>query len=221
MSALPKLVSFTICPYVQRAAFTLEEKGQAYEIEYIDIQDKPAWFLEISPRGKVPLLLLPDGAVLFESQGIVEYLDETLGERLAAEDPVLRARERAWFAFAGEDLFGALHSVMFATTAEGLEASSAKVRTLLGRLESEMQGRQWLSNDGSRFGLADVALLPAFTRIAFFEGMGAKLLNDLPTVAGWSARMLARPAAARSIPPIWEDDMRRRMAGKGAVLATG
>ena len=59
-----KLVSFKICPFVQRSAITLLEKGIDYEIVYIDIKNPPDWFLAISPFGKVPVLKVDDNQVL-------------------------------------------------------------------------------------------------------------------------------------------------------------
>lgn len=50
------LVSFDICPYVLRAVAFMYHKGLDYKIEYIDIFNKPDWFLKISPFGKVPIL---------------------------------------------------------------------------------------------------------------------------------------------------------------------
>lgn len=56
----PTLVSFDICPYVLRAVAYMFYKGLDYEIEYIDINNKPDWFLKISPFGKVPILKIGD-----------------------------------------------------------------------------------------------------------------------------------------------------------------
>lgn len=214
-----KLVSFTVCPYVQRAVFALEEKGARYDVQFIDLERKPEWFLALSPRGKVPILVLDDGTVLFESQAICEYLDETLGEPLASRDPARRARERAWFAFSGEDLFGPLYQLEVAKTTDEVDARCQTLTKALARVEREMDGRTWLSGDGTAFGLADVAMLPAFTRLAHHrERDGLDLIADLPAVAAWSARLLARPAAARSTPPTWEQDLRAMMARHGSVL---
>ena len=51
-----RLVSFNLCPFVQRSVITLNEKNAKYEIEYIDRANKPDWFLKISPLGLVPVL---------------------------------------------------------------------------------------------------------------------------------------------------------------------
>ncbi len=50
------LVSPPLCPFVERVAIVLHEKGIAFERIHIDLRDKPEWFLAMSPLGKVPLL---------------------------------------------------------------------------------------------------------------------------------------------------------------------
>ncbi len=87
------LVSHHLCPYVQRAAIALLEKNVAFERVMIDLANKPEWFLAVSPLGKVPLLRVPrpagPDAVLFESQVICEYIEETqAGPKLHPTDPL-------------------------------------------------------------------------------------------------------------------------------------
>jgi glutathione S-transferase len=75
------LISHPLCPFVQRAAIVLLEKGVSFDRINVDLADKPDWFLALSPTGKVPVLKVSqeDGsdAVLFESMVICEYLEET------------------------------------------------------------------------------------------------------------------------------------------------
>ncbi len=52
----------------------LRAKDIDFEVTYINLQEKPDWFLDISPHGKVPVLSV-DGVPLFESNAIAEYLD--------------------------------------------------------------------------------------------------------------------------------------------------
>jgi glutathione S-transferase len=75
-----ELVSHALCPYVQRAVIALTEKGIPFTRTVVDLADKPDWFTALSPLGKVPLLKV-DGAVLFESAVICDYLDETIEPR--------------------------------------------------------------------------------------------------------------------------------------------
>ena len=85
------LVSFKTCPWVQRAAIVLREKKIDFEFRHIERDNRPDWFLAISPHKKVPVLRLDDSVSLFESNAINEYLDETLAPRLHPEDAVQRA----------------------------------------------------------------------------------------------------------------------------------
>src|SRR5947207_15498819 len=95
---MPKylLVSFTTCPWVQRAAIVLREKKAEFEFRHIEPDNRPDWFLAISPHKKVPVLRVDDRVSLFESSAIAEFLDETVAPRLHPEDPVTRAVNRAW-----------------------------------------------------------------------------------------------------------------------------
>ena len=54
------LASHALCPYVQRVAIVLAEKGVPFERREVDLADKPAWFQTISPLGKTPVLLVGD-----------------------------------------------------------------------------------------------------------------------------------------------------------------
>ena len=94
----PKLVSFKVCPFVQRVAITLQYKGIDYDIEYIDLGSPPEWFLAISPLKKVPLLIV-DSTVIFESAVINEYIDEAYQPMLHPEDLLLKAINRSWIEF--------------------------------------------------------------------------------------------------------------------------
>ena len=90
------LVSFKTCPWVQRAAIVLREKKVEFEFRHIEPDNRPDWFLAISPHKKVPVLRIDDKVSLFESNAIAEYLDETIAPRLHPEDPIERAINRAW-----------------------------------------------------------------------------------------------------------------------------
>src|SRR5258706_6581135 len=90
------LVRFKTCPWVQRAAIVLREKNVDFEFRHIEPDNRPDWFLAISPHRKVPVLRIDDRVSLFESNAIAEYLDETIAPRLHPADPVARAINRAW-----------------------------------------------------------------------------------------------------------------------------
>ena len=64
-------------PYVRKVSVTAIELGLAERIERVptDTQDRDSGLAEHNPLGKVPALILDDGAVLYDSPVICEYLD--------------------------------------------------------------------------------------------------------------------------------------------------
>ena len=76
----------------------LRTKEVDFDVTYINLREKPDWFLKISPHGKVPVLNVDDD-VLFESNAIAEFLEEVVAPHLHPKDPIKRARNRAWTDF--------------------------------------------------------------------------------------------------------------------------
>lgn len=98
------LISHPLCPFVQRSAIVLLEKNVLFERVNVGLSAKPDWFLALLPIGKVPLLKVRqengEGALIFESMVICEYLNETQdGDSMYADDALVRARQRAWIEF--------------------------------------------------------------------------------------------------------------------------
>ena len=139
MSPSLTLVSHHLCPYVQRAAISLAEKAVPFERVHVDLADKPAWFLDLSPLGKTPVLEV-DGRAIFESAVILEYLEETRPHPLHPADPLRRAEHRAWIEFGSavlNDIAGfylAKDPAVFTAKAEALAAT---LGALLGHLIGE------------------------------------------------------------------------------------
>jgi glutathione S-transferase len=81
---------------VQRSAIVFLEKNTEFEFRHTELDNRPDWFLAISPHKKVPAMTVDDKISLFESNAINEYLDETIEPQLHPADPVERAVNRAW-----------------------------------------------------------------------------------------------------------------------------
>ncbi|XP_044512424.1 glutathione S-transferase DHAR1, mitochondrial-like [Mangifera indica] len=67
------------CPFCQRVLLTLELKKVPYKAHHIDTSDKPKWFLEVNPEGKVPVVKFDDKWVP-DSDVIVGILEEKYPE---------------------------------------------------------------------------------------------------------------------------------------------
>ena len=192
-----KLVSFDVCPYVQRSVITLQEKGVPYEIEYIDLNNKPEWFMQLSPLGKVPILIIED-TVIFESATINEYLDEIApGRKLQPSDPLQRAHNRAWIEFTSTVLV-TRNQMQHAKTEQETRRLAAIVNGQLARLEEQIDNGPFFN--GNDFSLVDAAAAPLFQRLAWLLELAPDLgvFNDLPKVTAWSAALLQRESVKRS-----------------------
>jgi glutathione S-transferase len=94
---LPILYSYRRCPYAMRARLALRYAGVSLEIREIQLRDKPPAMLQASPKGTVPVLVLPDGQVLEQSLDIMAWA-------LAQQDPEgwrqpqFEAQAQAWIA---------------------------------------------------------------------------------------------------------------------------
>jgi len=190
------LVSHELCPYVQRAAIALAEKGVAFERVNVDLAIKPDWFLAISPLGKVPLLKVGD-AVIFESAVILEYLEETEANPLHPADPLKRAEHRAWIEF-GSSVLADLWGFYTAADDAALQAKARSLTDKFARLEARLGDGPYF--DGARFSLVDAAFGPvfryfdAFDRISDFGILGGK-----PKVAAWRRALAQRPSIAEAV----------------------
>ncbi len=195
-----KLVSHRLCPYVQRAVIALTEKGVAHERVYIDLGAKPDWFRALSPLGKVPLLLVDGETVLFESAVICEYLEETAQDvKLHPEDPVKRARHRAWIEFASATL-NAVWGYYVAPDAAAFEQKRADLAGKFERLEEVLGVGPYF--DGERFSLVDAAFGPVFRYFDVFEKfLDPKVFEGLPKVQAWRAALNARPSVRDAVQP--------------------
>ncbi len=214
-----KLISFKLCPYVQRAAIVLAEKGVPFERIDIDLANKPDWFLKLSPLGKVPVLVVEqDGEehVLFESAVIAEYLDETIEPRLHPVDPLERARHRAWIEFASAllaDFYG-FYTGDSSTFADRKQAIAAK----LDRIERELADGPFFG--GERFSLVDAAFAPALRYLPTFEKiLGEDLAGGRPKLARWRGSLAERPSVIGAVAPDYPEALVAYIAGKDGHMA--
>lgn len=209
------LVSHVLCPYVQRAAIVLAEKGVPFRQRWVDLAHKPDGFLAVSPLGKTPVLLAGDVPV-FESAVICEYLDETHGPRLHPEDPLERARHRSWMEF-GSAVLNAIWAFYTAPDAASLEARRSDLRQRFEQVEAVLQG-PWFA--GGQFGLVDAVFGPVFRYFDVFEALGEPpLFEGLPRVQAWRAALAARPSVRGAAVPDYRERLERFLLDRGSALS--
>ena len=194
----PELISFKICPFVQRSVIILLEKGIDFDITYIDITHPPDWFLDISPFGKVPVLRYGD-TVLFESTVINEYLDETHPPSLHPPEPLQRAQNRACIEFAS-NLNMDIHALITAKDASNFKNQCSKIMGELARVETKVSHGPFYN--GELFSLVDIAYAPIFMRLHILhERFHLDLLYDLPKMQAWANVLNKRESVRHSMVP--------------------
>jgi len=180
----------------------MRAKNVEFDVTYVNLREKPDWFLELSPHGKVPVLKVGD-EVLFESGAIGEYLDETVAPKLHPADPFKRARNRAWTDFV-PDFSKALNGIGYATSEAALKEGLANFPKALSRLERALATER--GNDGPYFNgdelcLVDAAYGPMFQRFALVEELlQTGVMKDFPLVQAWSDALLANETVIGAVP---------------------
>lgn len=187
------------CPYARRTRIVLHEKGLDFETTEVDLANKSEEFLEASPTGKVPVVVV-DGDSLYESNVVNQYLDEVTGEPdLMPEDAKARAHARIWM-ISADDFFPAVAvSSMgreWGVSEERISESFQKLEKALSSLEERLEGREYLANE---FSLADVAYAGNFVRLRELEERGDVSLDDYPNVAAWVERVEARESYGTAV----------------------
>jgi glutathione S-transferase len=191
----------------------LEEKKAPYTLVIPENKSENPAFLKLNPFRLTPVLELEDGATIYESTVINEYLEEAYPEpAMLPKEPFERARIRMIEDTTDQYVYLALREFRMSQfdftppflvrkkadeiDRKLLESSRVKLHEHLSRLEAELAGRTYFG--GSIFSLADAALAPPLTA-------SLKLLSVLPDkryplIAAWSARVVERPSYIASAP---------------------
>ena len=210
------LISHVLCPYVQRAAIVLNEKGVPFERRDVDLAHKPEWFLGYSPLGKTPVLLV-HGEAIFESAVICEYLDETFSPRLHPDAPLARARHRAWMEF-GSSLLNTIGGFYNAKEADGMAIQAQQIRQRLKQLEAALGTGPFF--DGSDFSLVDAVFGPVFRYFDVFDVVkDFGFFDALPKVGAWRAQLAERPSVREAVHEKYPELLRDFLRARNSALS--
>src|SRR5579862_9745629 len=187
------LVSFKTCPWVQRAAIVLREKNIPFEFRHIEPDNRPDWFLAISPHKKVPVLRVDDTVSLFESNAIAEYLDETIAPRLHPDDPVLRAINRTWTDYV-PTFASAVTATGYAESEGEYAKAAAKIPGAFERLEQALQKQNaGPFFNGAKYSLVDASYAPFLQRYFFLDRVKPLgVIEKFPRLKAWADTLMKR-----------------------------
>ncbi len=164
-----------VSTYVRTVRLLLEEVGAEYDLKSVNIfngESQSAEYLAKNPFGKVPTLEV-DGAMLYETTAITDYLDTVLADhKFSPSEPLLKARMRQIIAIIDSYLYAPAVSTTViqrlivpsqgGTTDEAaVKKAIAPAQAALAAIESLVVGSPYLL--GSDVSLADFHLIPIFS----------------------------------------------------------
>lgn len=201
---LPILYSFRRCPYAMRARLSLGFIGQGYILREVDLKNKPKAMLEASPKGTVPVLVLPDGQILEESLDIVLWAQDhdSKGVFLKLNHDQAKEAESLVSRFM-RDFVSNLNRYKYPERYE-LEDGEAFKKPLDDFLDTlEMQFREGHFQEtkpfflfGDQLSWADIALFPLIRQMRIVDEEVFDAMNR-PQVLSWFSFFINHPIFAK------------------------
>lgn len=213
-----ELISFKLCPFVQRSVIALKHVGMDYKITFIDLANPPEWFPDVSPFEQVPVLRVTTDAGethnIFESAVIAELVNDLSDAPLQPADPVIRARNRAWTEVASS-CFGHIYNLTGAEDEAAYKKERQGILEKLDMFEEELDGPFF---NGDQPYLVDFSTAPLFMRLEILGDFYDRA--EYPKVAAWSDALLAMDVVKDSVVPEFEM-MFKGMVNKRSPFTAG
>lgn len=199
-----RLISNKICPFAHRVTAVLVAKSLHFEPEYIDLKNKPDWFLKISPTGKVPLLITSKKEAIFESAAIIEFLEDSFQPKLYSDDLIQRAQQRAW-SFAATNLYFPLEQLLTSQgTLDVSQHTTSVYNGLLALNDAICDDTLYFSSN--KIGITDCSWIPVFWRIELLQRFSnLNLVRDLKKVETLSKNLRATKEYKNSVSNDYEE----------------
>ena len=211
-----KLVGQVLCPFVQRAVIALKVCELDYEIQYVEFDSLPNWFIEISPLQQVPVLLA-GGVPVFESLVILDYIDDVGRGGLHVEDDLERARQKSLIAFSSEMLGGHWRW----STTDKRDVYEREFKRLTGQMEFvETHIKSSGFFNGGRVGMIDVAFAPLLQNLYAVElSHRLGLFDRCPRLLAWAKTIVELDAVRTSMVEGADALMEAHLRERGSILA--
>ncbi len=175
----------------------MAQLGIIFHIEDIDIlkgESRSENFLKLNPNGKVPVLVLPDGRVITESNAALFYLAK--GSPWLPEGRYEQAQLLQWMFFEqySHEPYIAVARFWLAIAPDGRAQKTAELPIwhergyqALDVMEQHLEGNEFFV--GNRYSITDIALY-AYTHMAH---EGDFDLSSYPAINDWLERVREQP----------------------------
>ena len=168
LDELPVLYSFRRCPYAMRARMAVSYSGLAVELREVILRDMPVSLLACSPKGTVPVLVLPGGEVLEESRDIIDWalVNNDPDNWLPAPGDVLRQEVSRLVDACDMSFKQHLDRYKYAERypEHAADYYRSQGEVFLEQLEQRLGQHEWLC--GERMSVADVSIFPFIRQFA-------------------------------------------------------
>lgn len=180
-------------------------KGAEFDVEHIQNgEPRSDWLKTASPDGgEVPLLVTDEGENLFQSDTIVEYIDEVVGEPLLKGTPIERAMDKAWGRLAADNYLtqcSTQRSPDEETLKERMEDLTPIFQAMEGRLDSTPYFH------GDALSMVDLGWFPLLHRSELIrKHSGYDFLENYPKLKAWRGELMMTELTETSVPDDFED----------------
>jgi glutathione S-transferase len=209
-------------PYSWRALLALEYKALPYAshlVQFAKQEHKSPQLLQMNPRGRVPVL--KDGDyVVFESLGILQYLDRKYPERPlfgnTAEEAGTISRVISEFqSYAEDQIMKIIYAILFQGVEERMDEVARAMHMVAGEartIDKRLSQSNWLVGDS--FSAADIVVFPGIKMLLRAldrreaQDLRSRLLPmeaNFPGIAAWMKRIEELPGYERTVPPHWKE----------------
>jgi len=194
-----RFYSMRFCPYAQRVQLVLNAKGITHDTVFINLSEKPEWYLTIFPAGKVPALIY-DGKFLSESLILADFLDEQFPEPpLWNSSPLQKILDKLVIESFGKVGTAFYKLIMISEKVE--EKYFDELVASLIPIETELAERRSTFFGGDKPNMVDYMIWPWFERLdsidPYTQGKFVIPFNDkFPKLAKWKNLMIVDKAVA-------------------------
>mmetsp|Transcript_11211 Transcript_11211/g.22054 ORF Transcript_11211/g.22054 Transcript_11211/m.22054 type:complete len:248 (+) Transcript_11211:38-781(+) len=203
-----ELIIHYLCPYAQRALYSLAFKNIEATITEVDLSDKAEWFLAVNPQGKVPSARVTraDGRVvpLFESLTISHYFDTFPGKSMFPAGPdgkvttLTRAVCDAQTQYISNKFMALYTFYKPEVTEEQVQGAKAAIREINAQLGSGFFMDSILGT--SEYTFTDIMVLPFIERLVALKDTHLAALwggEDFSNILRWHDQLFAESWAQR------------------------
>lgn len=212
------LVGHRLCPYVQRVAMMMAKNNIPHRRTDILLDDKPDWFLKLSPTGNVPILIIDDHKVLFEADAICTYLDDLSWKHILPGDAYEKALHHGLIAIGGQILSRTADLIYRDLSEDMVDVTLHQIHKQLEIVASLHKPKPIAERD--ELGLLDMVFATVFRPFPLISlALNRDLYAGFKYLNAWSQDLAAHQHVKQAVPVSYLTEMHSFVSQKSGYLA--